>query len=113
MSYVASVDLIAIDQAGNHLPVAFRLGAPERMSPDEWRCHVSLDGLHNGLGFIHGGDSMQALLLALALAATLLRGFVASGGRLLYAKQESTPVDEGEWPLEAYFGWLGDIPRPA
>lgn len=110
MSYVASVDLIAIDQAGNQVPVAFRLGAPERVSPDEWRCHVSLDGLQNGLGFMHGGDSMQALLLAMGLAATLLREFVARGGRLFYAEQDGKPVDEGEWPLEAYFGWLGHIP---
>ena len=111
MSDVASIDLIAVDRSGNHAPVAFRLGVPERVSSEEWRCHVSLDGLQNGLGFIHGGDSMQALSLALGLAARLLREFVARGGRLLYAERESKSVDAVEWPLESYFGWLGNGPR--
>lgn len=108
MCYVASVDLIAVDRTGRHAPVAFRIGAPEQVSSDEWRCRVSLDGLQNGLGFIHGGDSMQALSLALGLAAKLLRGFVAGGGRLLYAEHDRAPTDEVEWPLESYFGSLED-----
>ncbi len=111
MSYVASVDLVAIDQAGKEVPVVFRVGAPEKVSSEEWRCHVSLDGLQEGLGFIHGADSMQALSLALGLAVTLLREFVARGGRLLYAGEQNKPLDESEWPLESYFGWLGDSPR--
>jgi hypothetical protein len=111
MPYVASLDLISIDQAGKNVPVAFRLGAPERISSDEWRCQVSLDGLHDDLGFVHGSDGMQAISLALGLAAKLLREFVAHGGRLTYAAEESDQVDETEWPIESYFGWLGDSER--
>ena len=111
MSHVASIDLIAVDNAGKKIPIEFRLEAPERVSSDEWRCKVSLDGLHNGLGFVHGSDSLQALSLALGLAANLLRDFVASGGRLTYAEQGSEAGDESEWPLESYFGWLGKSAR--
>ena len=111
MSYVASVLLVAVDQAGKRTPVEFRVGAPERVSSSEWRCHVSLDGLRDGLGSVHGVDSMQALSLALGLAANLLRQFVARGGRLTYADPESMSVEEGEWPLESYFGWLGNSAR--
>ena len=112
MSYVASVDLIAVHQDGKQFPVAFRVGAPERISPDEWRCHVTLDGLHSGLGFVHGGDSMQALSLALGLAVNLLRAFVVGGGRLTYFAQESERLDDASWPLESYFGWLGNVAVP-
>ena len=111
MSYVASIDLIAIDRAGKRVPVEFRVGAPERVSSGEWRCHVSLDGLQDGLGFVHGGDSIQALSLALGLAANLLRQFVARGGRLNYAGQDFSSAEESEWPLESYFGWLGNSSR--
>ena len=111
MSYLASVDLIAVDQAGNRVPVTFRLEAPEKVSSEEWRCRVSLDGLKDGLDFIHGADSMQALSLALRLAVSLLRDFIARGGRLLYAREQNEPLDESEWPLESYFGWLGGSPR--
>lgn len=108
MLYVASIDLVAIDQNGKRASVAFRVGAPEKVSSSEWQCYVSLDGLHDGLAFVHGGDSMQALSLALGLAANLLRQFVAGGGRLTYAEPDSTSADKVEWPIESYFGWLGD-----
>jgi hypothetical protein len=105
---IASVDLIAIDRSGQRSPVAFRIGAPQPLSSDEWQCWVSLEGLHDELGSIHGTDSMQALSLAMGLASRLLREFVARGGRLVYKPESGEPVDEIDWPLESYFGTLGN-----
>ena len=107
MPDLASIDLIAVDQSHNRFLVAFRLGVPEQVSPNEWRCRVSLDGLHDNLEVMHGADSMQALSLAMGLAVTLMREFIVRGGRLLYNEGEHGSVDEVEWPLESYFGWLG------
>jgi hypothetical protein len=110
--YIASLDLLAVRADGTPVPVALRIGAPERAAAGEWRCAVRLDGLHEGLIPMHGEDSVQALSLALRLAATLLRDFVARGGRLLYAPTTAEPA-AAEWPLDAYFGWLGTPHAPA
>jgi hypothetical protein len=110
--YIASLDLLAVHSDGTRTPVALRAGAPEQLSADEWRCAVRLDGLHDHLLPMHGSDSLQALCLALRLAATLLRDFVAGGGRLL-DDEDSADTDEADWPLDAYFGWLGAARAPA
>jgi hypothetical protein len=112
VTQIASVDLIAIDGTGKRSFVAFRIGAPEQLSSDEWQCGVSLEGLHDELGSIHGADSLQALSLAMGLASTLLREFVARGGRLVYKPESRETVDEIDWPLESYFGTLGTHPLP-
>jgi hypothetical protein len=111
--YIASLDLLAIHASGVRTPVAFRIGAPERAPTGEWQCAISLDGVHDRLAPIRGEDSVQALCLALGLAANLLRDFVARGGRLLDAAESAHPEDEADWPLEAYFGWVGTSRAPA
>lgn len=111
-SYIASIDLLAVDAGGTRTPVALRVDAPVQLSPDEWRCAVRLDGLHDSLVPIHGADSLQALCLALRLVASLLREFVTQGGRLFNADAGADAV-EAEWPLEAYFGWLAGARGPA
>src|SRR5919107_1424736 len=75
--HIASLDLLAVHADGSRAPVALRVAAPERAPTGEWRCAVRLDGLHDRLVPIHGEDSLQALCLALGLAAMLLRNFVA------------------------------------
>jgi hypothetical protein len=110
--YIASLDLLAVDPLGGRTPVAFRIGAPEPGPTGGWRCTVRLDGLHDRLIPMHGEDSVQALCLALGLAAALLRDYVARGGRLLDAAASTDTDDEADWPLEAYFGWLGTPRSP-
>lgn len=110
--YIASLDLVAVHRDGIRVPVSLRVGAPARVSPGEWSCAIRLDGLHDGLTTMRGEDSVQALCLALGLAATLLRDFVGRGGRLVYAQANEDGGPESDWPLESYFGWLGmpDVP---
>jgi hypothetical protein len=111
-SYIASLDVLAVHVDGTRTPIALRVSAPEQLAADEWRCAVRLDGLHHHLIPMHGANSVQALCLALRLAATLLRDFTARGGRLLDA-EESADADKADWPLDAYFGWLGTTRAPA
>ena len=111
--FIASLDLLALHANGARTPVTFRIGPPEQVPGGGWQCPVRLDGLHDGLIAMHGEDSMQALCLSLGLAAALLRNFVARGGRLLDVGESDDREDEVDWPLEAYFGWLGDPRAPA
>jgi len=107
-SEIARLELVALHANGRRVPFALRLDAPERMQTGEWRCALHLDGLVDELGPVSGDDSVQALCLALLLAARLLRRFRAGGGRLL------DPLGgDDDWPLEAYFGWLGSSSAPA
>ncbi len=63
-------------------------------SPEEWSCPVSVRPLHDQLSDQHGGDSLQALCLAIRLALDLLKDFRAKGGVLL--------IDGEDFPIEAY-----------
>lgn len=82
---------------GHKFEIIVEIGQPYRCgdSPDEWACPVRLEGLHDNLRDVHGGDAVQALCLAVRLAFHLLSSFKAEGGRLLFKIGE-------EVPLEAY-----------
>ncbi|HEX2724889.1 MAG TPA: hypothetical protein VHN20_03605 [Beijerinckiaceae bacterium] len=112
-SYIAALDLVAVHPGGVRVPVSLRVGAPKRVSRGEWSCAVRLDGLHDGLTTTRGEDSVQALCLALGLAATLLRDFVSRGGRLVHAEATEDGGSESDWPLEAYFRGLAMPESPA
>ena len=103
-SDIATLELVAVTD-GERRPVQLRLGRPTPDGDDSWACPIALDGMHPGLLPMVGGDSLQALCLALALAASLLRDSVAHGTRLEYAAG-------GEFPLDAYFGFLGSFEGP-
>jgi hypothetical protein len=106
--HIAALDLVAAPAPGERIPLALRVGAPREIADGVWECVVRLDGLYDDLVRMQGADSVQALCLALGLAATLLRTFVQSGGRLFYAVDgDDSPEDDAEWPMEAYFGSLG------
>ena len=107
-SEIATLELVALHADGRRVPFALRLHAPEEAPTGEWQCTLRLDGLIDELAPVSGDDSLQALCLALLLAARLLRRFIAGGGRLL----DPLGGDE-DWPLEAYFGWLGSTSAPA
>lgn len=99
------LDLLATRPGGEWRPVRVRVGTPVPEPDGGWSCPAGVDGLHDHLVAMRGEDALQALCLALGLCATLLRAHVAAGGRLRYPGGE-------EFPLEAYFGWLGS-PAPA
>jgi hypothetical protein len=63
--------------------------------PEEWACPVSLTPLYKHLHDAHGGNSLQALCLAVSLALDLLQDFKEKGGALRFPSGE-------EFPLESY-----------
>src|SRR5690349_13542965 len=107
-SEIATLELVALHPDGRRVPFTLQVDAPEEASTGEWQCTLRLEGLFDNLTPVSGDDSLQALCLALLLAARLLRRFVSGGGRLL----DPLGGDE-DWPLEAYFGWLGSTSAPA
>ena len=103
--HIARVDLVAVSSTGERTPFVCGIGLPGRKPTGEWSCAVTLDGLYEDLHAAHGEDALQALCLALGLAASLLRSFTASGGMIQHRDGE-------EFPLEAYFGWFGSPAAP-
>jgi hypothetical protein len=97
---VPSLDLIATQASGESAPMRIWIGKPVQEPTGEWSCAAGLEGLHPDLCAMRGEDALQAICLAMGLVATLLREHVAVGGRLKYPGGE-------DFPLEAYFGWLG------
>src|SRR5688572_3018356 len=101
-SEIAVLDLIAVTAAGERGAVRLCLGPPVPDGAGVWPCPLALEGLHADLPSVLGEDPLQSLCLALALAAALLRDVLEKGGRLEYAAG-------GDFPLDAYFGWLGEF----
>lgn len=101
---VARLELLATLPSGERRPVRIWVGTPVQESTGEWRCPAGLEGFVDDLCAMRGEDALQAICLA-GLAVTLLPGHIEAGGRLQYPGGE-------QFPLEAYFGWLGS-PSPA
>ena len=112
---IASVSLIAVTPDGRQLPLQVEIDSPVRAPQGEWSCRVSLTGLERPLPPACGEDALQALCLGLALVAERLRAHQRGGGRLLFGEHGAagTASSGEEWPLEAYFGWLGSLRAPA
>jgi hypothetical protein len=82
---VATVSLIWVDAKGTERPVTGIIGRPYPKG-EQWACSYVLEGGFEPPPDIAGGDSIQALSLALyGLYHDLLR-LLADGGRLLNAK---------------------------
>lgn len=95
---IAKLELEGQLQDQEPFPIVVEIGSPYLKStdPDEWWCPVSVAPLHEKLHDAIGGDSFQALCLAVALALDLLQGFREKGGILRFEK------DGDEVPLEAF-----------
>jgi len=90
-TYVASRKLLAMDAGGREFMLTLAIGQPYEISPEEWACSVSMNGLHEQLGDSHGIDSWQAMQLAYQLIAQLLNYFIEDGGKL-YWPESREPV---------------------
>lgn len=104
--FIATAQLTAVKSSGERTPLELRIGKPTPNPNGGWSCSVAVGELFPSPPPLLGEDSLQSLCLAIAVGASLLREFVASGGRL-------EDEEGGEFPLEAYFGWFGELERPA
>ena len=76
------------------IEVVARLGSPKEVGIDEWTCAcgTSFGGEERSID-IHGGDSMQALQLAMVtLDVELQHGAKRRGGRLYYFDEPFTTI---------------------
>jgi hypothetical protein len=94
---IAHVSLFGSKPGGDSFPITVQIGTPHQVEgqSDEWACPVSVLPLFKQLHDAHGGDSFQALCMAVSLSQYLLRCFVEDGGSL-------TIDGETPFPIEAY-----------
>ena len=95
--YIAQRDLVAEFSDGARANVSLRIGVPRLGAHGTWVCHASIDGLPHRPLEAHGGDSWQALLLALKNVRGAMERFVRSGGKLYFPSDEESgavPVAE-------------------
>lgn len=90
-------EFVCVRPDGERVAVTVAIGHPYPTSGGDWACPVEITRLHGRILDIHGIDSLQALCLATRLAGTLLRDFVADGGRIL------DPGTGNDVPLDGYF----------
>lgn len=115
---IASTEFIAVDPAGFQQTVTIEVGKPYRADKNEYACPISMKGLHDDpspiqgaldeLSPIRGGDSFQALALALGLIRHQLRVYHnIMGYRFILP---GSPCDPEFFfrPDEIWFQQLGD-----
>lgn len=102
---IAQVSMLGTRPGEQSFQITVQIGTPYQCGsdPEEWACPVAVSPLFRNLHDAHGGDSFQALCLAVALAQDLLRDFQQNGGALSYETGE-------RFPLEAYA--FGSARRP-
>jgi hypothetical protein len=98
--YIASRTILAVDKDGREFDLALAIGQPYQTGLREWRCAVSMAGLHEHLADAAGVDSWQALQLAFWFVASTLEHFIEQGGRLLW------PETREPLSLEDFYGSL-------
>jgi hypothetical protein len=99
-TWIAEEQVIFVHPDGQRNVGRIALGLPVEVDATEATCPVALDGFHRIHGPIHGGSTLQALLLAMQFLGMRLHDFVSKGGRVLY------PDDDADVPLHALFGAL-------
>ena len=81
---IAETKLFAVSGKGEKKSLRLAVGRPYRINDISWACPIQLEGLHEKLRDIVGGDSWQALGLAVGLLRQLLGYFVEEGGKLYW-----------------------------
>jgi hypothetical protein len=102
---IAQMSMLGARPGEPPFTITVQIGTPYQCGddPEEWACPVAVLPLFKNLSDAHGGDSFQALCLAMSLAQDLLHGFRENGGALSYETGES-------FLLEAYSFGIGKRP---
>jgi hypothetical protein len=82
---IASISLLGQPPAGVPCAIEVEIGAPYKLgdSPEQWACPLKAHPLLPKPKDIYGGNSLQALSMALGLVGVLLQDFIDKGGKLL------------------------------
>jgi len=92
---VARLSLLGRHPQGVPFAITIEIGAPYQVTPsrEECVCPLKLLPFLPNLHDVHGGDSLQALSMALCLVGDQLQDFKDKGGTLLYAEGDSFDLD--------------------
>jgi len=99
---VASLRLRGVTPDGKDIPIVLEIGRPYLDEEGScWRCPVRLSGLYGDrkLKAQVGGDSLQSLVLAIALGRQLIEAFVETGGRLYHEDDPDCPFAFEGYPV--------------
>jgi hypothetical protein len=99
-TWIAELPVVFVHANGRREDGRIAVGLPFVVDEHQKSCAVALDGMDRG-GVISGGDTLQALLLAVRFLAMRLHDFTSKGGRVLYRGDAGDEV-----PLDAFFGAL-------
>jgi hypothetical protein len=98
-TWIAEEHVVLVAPDGRRTSGRIAVGLPVQLDATEATCDIVLDGWTRPLA-VHGASPLQALLLAVQMLGMTLHDFVAKGGRVLSAD------DQSQVPLEAFFGPL-------
>lgn len=81
---VAEKEVFSLSPTGDKRVVRIAIGKPYQIDAVSWGCPVALDGLYKDLRDAVGGDSWQALSLAISLVHQLLTYHLRDGAKLFW-----------------------------
>jgi len=99
-TWIAERAVVFVHRDGRRSEGRIAVGQPYMVSEVEARCPLVLQGLETFPPQIAGDSTLQAMLLAVRLAALRLHDFCGKGGRIEYPAEEGG----GDVDLEGLFG---------
>lgn len=96
---IAECRLLARDRAGVETPVTIQIGRPVQHA-EHAECPVFVNGLDDQVRKIYGEDTLQALVLAIRFARSLVEIRQEQG--LQICDSEGDPVDWEGYPIPRY-----------
>ncbi len=106
---IAEQQVIFEHRDGTRRAGLIRIEKPYAVDDNECRCAVIIDGLHERMPDVSGSSTLEALLLGVCLCASLLKGFVESGGRILRFDDDEDLESEELFDVEACFRPLAAV----
>ena len=100
---IAEQQVIFEHRDGTRRAGLIRIEKPYVVDDSECRCAVIIDGLHERMPDVSGNSTLEALLFAVSLCASLLKSFVESGGRILRFEEDGDLQSEELFDVEACF----------
>ncbi len=104
MQDIANEEILWLQKDGSEVKIHIRIGAP-RQTDEFWVCPMRIEGLAGAYPEIGGASSLQALCLALGLAAQCIQFLIESGETLVHADDRTLPWDMVT--LQEIFGMPG------
>jgi len=99
-TWIAEHAVVFVHPDGRRCDGRIAVGLPYMVSDVQARCPLVLEGLETFPPQIAGDSTLQAMLLAIRLAAVRLHDFRARGGRIEYPSEEGG----GDVDLDALYG---------